>query len=66
MAHPNPEMLGTKYSIQKLDNFVSIELAKKQQREGINLNHVPKYKAFDIEMEEFDMVDDHFSDQSRP
>ena len=65
--HTKAENLGMHYSINKMDNLKNIELAKRTQKDEIKLNnHGLEYKAFDIEMEEFDMVDDYFNDQSSP
>lgn len=52
-----------------MDNFVNMELAKKIQKEDLNRlknNSTTAFKAFDIEMEEFNMIDDHFNDHSSP
>ena len=52
-----------------MDNFVNIELAKKMKQEDLirlENNSTTASKAFDIEMEEFNMVDDHFNDHSSP
>lgn len=50
-----------------MDNFVNIELAKRMQRENkLESNSQNLQKAFDIEMEEFSMVEDHFNDHNKP